>query len=307
MAIDQVQLSVIVCSYNRAQFIEQNLSHLLNQSADYERYEVVFVNNNSTDGTGDIAKEFQKHYGQLNLRYFNETNQGLSHARNRGIVEARAPYVAFIDDDAFANENYVTQCIEFFENHENALAIGGRIWPVYESGSAPNWMNPFMQTLVAAQDFGNQVKPFSKNKFPIGANMAFRKSVFEKVGMFDPDLGRKGDNLEGGEEKDLFKRIRKLNGEVLYCPTVSVEHFIPQFRVRTDYIKRMGIGIGRHERKRIVKAGFYAVAGKVVVELIKWCATIALSIGYLLRLKPSKAIMLLRFRWWVLLGLLKLK
>jgi len=178
---------------------------------------------------------------------------------------------------------------------------------MYESGNEPKWMSPYLLTLVAALDMGNEEKEFGSNKFPIGANIAFRREVFDKHGLFDVNLGRRGDNLEGGDEKEIIFRIRKNGAKVMYAPKVLVDHFIPNKRVQTEYIYRMGTGVGRHEKKRIAKIGFGEVVKKIGSELFKIGATVLLFFTYLAKAQPAKGYMLVRFRYWVILGLLGIR
>lgn len=302
--MNKPKLSIVVCTYNREIFIQKTLEHLLDQTANFNDYEVLFIDNNSPDRSAKICKDFQEKHPELHLRYFLETNQGHTFARNRGINEAKSELISFIDDDAFVRQDYVENMIAFFAQHSQAEAIGGKIIPLYESGSEPDWMSPYLLTLVAAIDLGEEPKPFAKNKFPIGANIAFRKTVFEKHGLFDVNLGRRGDNLEGGDEKEIIYRIRKAGAQVVYAPNVVVDHFIPQKRVEMDYIKRMGTGVGRHERKRIKKEGFKGILEKTAQETFKVGATLLLYFYYLLSGKPAKGKTLVNFRFWVLQGLI---
>ena len=302
--MNKPKLSIVVCTYNREVFIQKNLEHLLQQTAPKEDFEIIFVDNNSPDQSASICKEFQHKHPELNLHYFLELNQGHTHARNRGINEAQGEYISFIDDDAFVRQDYAENLIAFFNTHQDAEALGGKIIPVYESGNEPAWMTPYLLTLVAAIDLGNEAKEFSKNKFPIGANIAFRKEVFTKYGLFDTTLGRRGDNLEGGDEKEIIYRIRKAGAKVLYAPSVVVDHFIPQKRVEMDYIRRMGTGVGRHERKRIAKEGVIGFLNKFIQESVKVGATFMLYFYYLFIGAPSKGMTLVKFRYWVLQGLI---
>lgn len=302
--MNKPRLSIVVCTYNREVFIQKNLKHLLQQTAPKKDFEVLFVDNNSPDQSASICKDFQRNHPELNLHYFLELNQGHTHARNRGINEAQGEYISFIDDDAFVREDYAENLIAFFSKYQDAEALGGKIIPVYESGNEPPWMTPYLLTLVAAIDLGNEPKEFSKNKFPIGANIAFRKEVFKKYGLFDVNLGRRGDNLEGGDEKEIIYRIKKAGAKVMYAPSIVVDHFIPQKRVEMDYIRRMGTGVGRHERKRIAKEGLVGYVEKIMQEIIKVGATVVLFLYYLILVKPSKGITLVKFRYWVLQGLI---
>ena len=95
-----MKLSVIICTYNRERYIYNALKSIAEQDFPLSGYEIVLVNNNSTDNTENICKDFKRDYPQVDFRYFIETNQGLSYARNRGVKESSGDILIFVDDDA---------------------------------------------------------------------------------------------------------------------------------------------------------------------------------------------------------------
>ncbi len=299
-----IRLSVIVCTYNREKYIGECLRHLADQSMDFGHFEVVVVNNKSTDNTEKIILKSMKENPRVNFRYFVEERQGHTFARNRGVSESKGEILSFIDDDAFVCHGFCMEIDGFFERHADVAAIGGKIIPEYESGK-PKWMSKYLLPLVAALDRGDEINEFTGSKFPIGANMAFRKSVFDKYGLFDPELGRRGKGLEGGDEKEFFLRLKKGKEKIYYVPQVAVRHIIPPHRVQIDYVKGLAKGVGASERKRLSKSGWLEVLDKIVGETIKIVGTPLLSLKYLLLGENAKASMLIQFRIWVLMGYLK--
>ncbi len=297
------EISIIVCTYNREKYLKTCLDHLKNQTLSADQYEVIIINNNSTDRTENICLNFIQEYQVDNFRYFVEKQMGLSFARNRGIKESKAGVLSFIDDDAFAYPDFSKNVVTFFNQYAGVNAIGGKINPVFE-GEKPGWLSKHLMPLVSAQDLGTEIKQFSPNKFPIGANMSFRAEVFMNFGMFNVDLGRRGNELEGGEEKELFLKLKKTRQKIYYVPNVVVDHIIPQKRVEIDYIKRLAIGVGTSERKRIAEKGFLGVAKKIFEEVIKGLATLLLFVVFFFSLAYSKGLMLVKFRFWVLRGLI---
>lgn len=300
--MQQTKLSVIVCTFNRVKYIVECLLHLAKQTLDNDKYEVLVINNNSSDNTDPVVQDFIKKYPDTNFKYFIEKNQGHTFARNRGIFESNGEIVSFIDDDAFVSNDFCISILSFFEKRKDVSALGGRIIPVYEV-KEPKWMSNYLLPLVAALDKGDTEMAFKGSSFPIGANMAFIKTVFEKYGIFDVELGRRGGGLEGGDEKEMFFRLKKGHEKIYYVPQISVRHIIPEFRVERSYIKGLALGVGTSERKRLKKNGLKEVLAKIVSESIKTAGTLVLAIGFLLQAKhPSKAIMLIRFRYWVIKG-----
>ncbi|GAA5029012.1 hypothetical protein GCM10011506_16970 [Marivirga lumbricoides] len=295
-------VSVIVCTYNREKYLPDCLEHLSRQTAAKEYYEILIIDNKSSDNTPNIAGDFVRK-NDRNAYYFLEENQGHTYARNRGISEASGEILTFIDDDAFVGDNFIENIQNYFDTNPEVQALGGKIVPVYE-GKEPKWMSRYLLTLVSAIDMGSQPKQFSGNKFPIGANMSFRKHVFMRYGLFNTELGRRAEGLEGGDEKEMFLRMKKNNEVIHYVPSVTVDHIIPEKRTKKEYIRGLGIGVGSSERKRLRGAGLKQWSKKVWSELIKIAASIALFLAYCLRLKFNAALMLIKFRIWVIKGLL---
>ncbi len=294
-------ISVIVCTYNRAKYLKTCLEHLANQKSPADRYEIVIINNNSPDNSDAIIVEFINSHQNLNIVYHIEYNQGHTYARNAGITKSSGEILSFIDDDAFPDPNFIHE-IEIAFKDPKVMAIGGKIKPVYETGKKPVWMSKYLLPLVSALDMGNDIKPFKGTKHPIGANMAFKRAVFQKIGNFDVNLGRRGiDGLEGGDEKDLFFKLKEYNMLIQYHPKVFVEHIIGKNRTTENYVKGLAVGVGSSEKKRLK-------GGKLLLkwgdEMIKLGGSMILFVLYAIRLRFSAALMLIKFRFWVIKGLL---
>ncbi|HRE73130.1 MAG TPA: glycosyltransferase [Flavobacteriales bacterium] len=296
------RVSVIICTHNREMYLNRAMECVALQNADSSLFELIVVNNNSTDSTDSICKEFRARYTNLNFSYIIEMEQGLSHARNRGIKEAKGDLIVFLDDDAFAEPDFVKNLIAFYDLHPPVLSTGGKTVPLFEE-EKPAWMSRFLLPLVAAMDLGPEARLFPKGWYPIGANMSFRKAAVELIGNFDVLLGRKGKNLQGGEEKDFFNRLKSKGHEPWYLPTTEVRHIIPASRMSINYIRRQARGIGYSERVRTKSLGLFSYWGKCFSEKMKWIASIVLFLFYLITLRAQKAVFLLRFRFWVSQGL----
>lgn len=299
-----LELSVIVCTYNRQHYLQKALEHLTDQTTGYSSYEVIVIDNNSPDDTAKICRQYMDEHPELNIHYHKELQQGHSFARNRGIKESSGRYIAFIDDDAYVTKDYVANLIRHFDGHPDTVALGGKILPIYET-QEPVWMSKYLLPLVAALDMGETPKHFKGVKYPIGANMAFRRDSFEQYGLFDPGFGRKGDRLEGGDEKEVFLRLKRNKASILYVPTVVVHHIIPERRLQLDYIKGLAIGVGTTEKRRVSRLSLSSRFFKIFEEVYKMAGTVILSLLYCLSLQFAKAKMLIRFRFWVWQGLLK--
>lgn len=297
-----LKVSVIICTYNRVAYLPRTLEALASQTVPYQDFEILLIDNNSRDNTPEVCRDFQEKHPELNFRYLVESRQGLSFARNRGIDEAQSDVLIFIDDDAFATPNYLQNTIRFFESTPDAAAAGGRIYPLFES-KRPDWLPDILMSLMSVIDLGDQVCLFKK-KFPIGANMSFRRKTIQAYGNFNVKLGRRGDNLEGAEEKDLFLKIIAASEKVYYIPDAIVQHVIPEKRLSFDHFRRQAIGIGYSERVRSQEVSSLAYFKSLFRECLKWGVSWVMCLGYWLTLRFRKGWRLIIFRWYVSKGLL---
>ena len=254
----------------------------------------VVVNNNSTDDTIDVFARFAAENQAFNLRMVTETEQGLSAARNCGIRASVGDIVAIVDDDETLESSYIESYIEFFDSFPTAMAAGGAVRAVYE-GRRPRWMSHYTERMIANPlDLDVVVTLFPKNRVPAGGNMAFRREVFERVGLFNPRLGRNGQSLIGGEENDLFARLRGA-GELLYfVPNAAIYHHIPDAKLTDDYFDRLSYNVGRSKRLRAEADD--NLQALLADERRKRVVTYILALLYLLTFQLSKAQYLIRMR-----------
>lgn len=288
------KLSIVIATYNRAQSLLRTLSSVVLQTADAGLWECVVVDNNSTDDTQSLFADFAAQYNSFSLRMVNEPKQGLSNARNCGILTSEGEYIAIVDDDETLEESFVESYIDFFDSFPAAMAAGGAVKACYQSGR-PKWMSHFTEQMIANPiDLDIAVTLFPKDRVPAGGNMAFRREVFDRVGLFNPRLGRNGQSLIGGEENDLFARLRRA-GELLYfVPNAAIYHHIPDSKLTLDYFDRLSYNVGRSKRMRAEADG--TVAQLLGSERKKQFATYILAALYVLAFQPLKAKYLLRMR-----------
>lgn len=292
-----MKISVIICTYNREQFLPECFEHLKNQDAKAEDFEVLIVNNKSTDNTKQISQEFIKNHPELNIRYVEEHNAGLSFARNCGIENAQGDILCFIDDDGFAAPSYVTTVKSVASNpaYSKYVAFGGKVIPRYNPGKDPKWLTPYLEGLVSKLDMGESRIPFTK-KYPVGCNMVFRKEFFEEHGGFNTDLHTRSD------EKFVFDKLKKASLDILYIPELEVEHFMDDFRLEKEFIIRLSKIIGQSESIRLKNSGFPTRFMKVIEYIFKWGASLILALPYLFKGEPIKSKYLVMVRWNVLKG-----
>lgn len=215
------EISVVVCTYNREKMLPECLDSLANQRANKNLYEVIVVDNNSKDNTSKVANEFVTKYSNFKILF--EQNQGLSHARNLGLKEALADYVAYIDDDARAGEDWIEEALKIV-NEKQPDIFGGPVYPIFPDGK-PEW---FKEEYGTRGDMGQT--GWLKKGFLIGTNIVFKKSILEEYGGFDPALGMKGENLSYHEETRVVFRAFKENKKIYYSKELAVRDIIPDYK-----------------------------------------------------------------------------
>ena len=229
-----IRISLVVATYNRSAALVELLRSVAAQRLDPALWECVVVDNRSTDDTAARFEAFSREHPDLPLRRIYEPKQGLSHARNAGIAASRGEIVAIVDDDERINPDFLTAYVELFDSRPDAASAGGKVIPVYETGR-PHWMSLYTEKPIAnPTDWGGRVRPFPDGHIPAGGNMAFRRSALERCGLFNLDLGRIGDRLIGGEESDLFARLRRAGKPCYYTPGAVIEHIIPARKLTRD-------------------------------------------------------------------------
>lgn len=301
-----MRLSVIICTYNRERFLGDTLESVAAQPVPKNLVEIVVIDNNSTDSTPTLVQSFIDLHPDSKVVYVVEMNQGHTYARNRGIAESSGEILLFLDDDVLLDSNYFANLMRHYELDENLSASGGRVIVQYEH-QRPKWMSRYLEPMLGHHDFGTSKITYPSNRYPVGCSMAFRASTFKKTGVFNPDLGRRGTALGGNDEKDMLFRVREAGLTINYLPDVILKHRIDDRRLTPDYVTRQAIGVGQGERIRLAGTGFVGWIGKVAEESIKIGGTFVLSLLYFSKGKTSQAGMLIRFRYWVWLGLLGLK
>ncbi len=294
------KISLVICTYNRAQHLPQAFESIRNQTAAAQDWELVLVDNRSTDDTAAITKQFIAANPGLNVRYCYEANPGLSFARNRGVAEAAAPVISFVDDDVILSPDYIKEMAAFFEQYPQATGVGGKVIPRYESGSEPAWMSKYLNGFVGKVDFGPEIKKFdAAMKYPAGCNMTYTKDIIRKAGGFNNELTFRSD------DKYMFYRIAPLSNEIYYHPGAWLEHFIDAHRLTEDNFRKLFLKTGNEEKIRIRKeSGTVGLIKKGLEYIAKLGAATALYFLFILKGAAIKGRYLARAQWYTLKGFL---
>lgn len=300
----RIIVSVIIASYNREKFIVAALQSLYNQTADKSAFEVIVVDNNSTDNTTEVCNAYITAHQAMQTRYATELQQGASFARNTGAAMAKGSILFFMDDDAVAEPDLMEQTIAFHNNYSAINGWGGKITPHYIP-TVPVWMSHYVASLVGNFDYGAEIIPFAANKYPLESNMAVLVTAFKKVNGFNTALpGVKGTLRIGGEGKEFFFKIKALGSPIYYTPFMKVKHTVETEKLTPEYMYRVASGIGRGERIRVKQKSAIAVFLKFIEYLYKLAGAVAIGLFYCIQGKPKKFWPVVLFRIDALKGFL---
>jgi glycosyltransferase involved in cell wall biosynthesis len=260
-------ISAVVCTYNRADLLAGALQSLGEQTLPSSDYEVIVVDNNSSDHTLAVAEGFCRRHS--NIRYCLEPQQGLSHARNRGWQEARGEYVAYTDDDCKVPEQWLEVAKEVIERVSPGV-FGGPYY-AYCNTSKPRWL----KDTYFSRNFGDHPRFLSQSEYLSGNNIFFRRSLLRTLGGFDPKLGMAGQKIAYGEETALIQRIRTSMPDQLiyYEPKLYLYHLARTDKMTMRWIVLQPFHAGRYSYK-ILRGDLpkgtntFLLLGKTVVRLL---------------------------------------
>lgn len=235
-ASEMPDLSVVVCTHNRAPDVRRLLMSLAAQVAADGRTEVIVVDNASTDDTRATVHGL----AIAALRYVFEGRVGLCHARNAGWRQARAPIVAFVDDDAIVEAGWLAAVRAAFRDGGDSLGcVGGRIIPDWEA-PRPAWLADRAALVLTMLDWSPTARPIEEldREWLAGANIAFRREVLVATGGFHPALDRVGNRLLSSGDVFLEKQVQRLGYTLLYHPAMCVRHRVPPDRLTKAWFRR---------------------------------------------------------------------
>src|SRR5581483_1450548 len=238
-------ISVIICTYNRAESLKRTLESLAAVDAPGDlAWEIVVVDNHSGDATRAVVEDFAG-ASALRVRYVYESEQGLSRARNRGVRAAAGDILAFIDDDVTVDRAWLRALRDAFER-TGGLGVGGKIVPVWPFPK-PDWLTeqgPYrLMNVIVGFDLG--AAPRDLDRPPFGANMSFARRAFERYGVFRTDLGRVGASLICNEDTEFGARLLRAGEKLFYEPRALVYHPVERRRAEKRYFQSWYFNYGR--------------------------------------------------------------
>jgi len=248
-----MKYSIVIATYNRAADLRDTLDSLAGLRPS-DPWEVLVVDNNSTDGTRQVVEAAAARF-PAPLRYLFEREQGRSPALNAGISHAEGDIIVTTDDDVRVEADWLDRAAEGLERL-GCDYVGGRVLPIW-GGPRPAWLPNHggkHWAVIALLDYGEQPIEFGA-RVPLGVNMAFRRDAFERAGLLDPDTGRKAGTLLGQEVREWCIRARAAGLRGFYVPEMMVRHIIPASRLNKAYFRRWFYWRGKSRARLYARAG----------------------------------------------------
>ncbi len=261
MTATRPDITAIVCTRNRARLLDSCLASLLHQTLPKARYEILVIDNGSTDDTAAVCRRYEPD----GVRRVSEPVPGLSRARNTGWKAAQAPYVGYIDDDATACEDWLGAALEGFMRQPAPDWVGGPIYLQWETNE-PDWMNDELRGPLGYVYWGDSPRQLSPAEWLGGGNSFYSRAKLAELGGFDERLGRKDECLLSGEEIQLQKRIEHAGGFLFYAPSAAIRHNVPADRVRPSWFYKRYYwgGVSDVILRRTAPSGHTVVASRAV-------------------------------------------
>ena len=230
-------ISVAICTYNRADLLDQTLQHLRQLvAADTLKWELLIVDNNCSDHTQQVI---EKHRASLPIRALTEPRQGLSHARNCALDAAEGELLLWTDDDVLVEHNWLTAYAQAIGDYPDAGFFGGPVLPWF-AVTPPRWLEA--NFAVFAGSYAVRSAPpgtllLQDDAFlPFGANFGLRRSAIGDA-RFDTRLGRIGTQLISGEEVQFLTHLLQRGQSGIWIDNATVQHYIPADRISERYLR----------------------------------------------------------------------
>jgi GT2 family glycosyltransferase len=234
--LNRPRFSVVIATYNRAAELRQTLRSLQSLRAT-GGWELIVADNNSTDDTAAVVRAFAA-TAPVSVRYVHETVQGRSAALNAAIRASSGAIVITTDDDVRVDPDWLETAGDALDRLRCGY-IGGRVLPLW-GGDRPSWLSdrggPHW-AVIALLDYGDAPLEFTR-RMPLGVNMAFRREVFDTVGLWNVGIGRRAGTLLGQEVREWCIRARAQGIQGYYAPDLTLRHVIPPDRLSKRYFRR---------------------------------------------------------------------
>jgi glycosyltransferase involved in cell wall biosynthesis len=285
----QLDITTILCAWNGAETLATTLQSLAgSRLPDGLAWEVLVVHNNANNKARDVVEKFCRQYPQR-FRHLFEPTTGKSHALNSGIANARGEILAFVDEGLTVEPRWLQNLTAELGNGET-IGAGGRVLPE-PSFTPPSWLS-WQQwkhcggVLGAHFDLGDQ--PFDLDRPPHGANMAFRKSAFEKYGGFRLDLGPNPDGQVRNEVAEFGRRLLAAGERLRYEPMAVAYHSVPEATLSQQFFLSWWFDYGRASMRESVRPPNSSFPYDSVRLLWRAVAIPIMGLPWILAIRPHK-------------------
>lgn len=235
-------VSVIICTYNGASRLKPTLLHLERQVTTCQ-WELIIVNNNSTDETQTLAQSFHDRFRHIeNFRVITESKSGLTYARKCGLAHAGFRFALFVDDDNWLNSGFIQRMYEVFKENPRAALVGGRAEASSELVKLPDWIAPQLPALAVgaqAKHDGEVGQRFGKTLYGAGLGADLLKinpALPNFISLLDD---RKGKKLSFGGDTEMCWQALYAGYEIYYESDLAFFHFMPRARLTRKYIFKL--------------------------------------------------------------------
>ncbi len=272
-------ITVCICTFNRCDRLKPLVADLRKQTSSIP-FDILIINNNSTDQTEEVLQKLTEEDGIIPLRYVTESQQGISYARNRAITECLdTDFMLFIDDDEIPVQGLINAAADALIN-ENADCVGGRIEVCFEEMVRPQWLTDSLMGFLGEHDYGPQALWISDTSKPLWTgNIAYNMAIFKDNPSlrFDLRYNRKGEGIGGGEDVIMFEQLVDRKYRIRYRPEMIVQHYIDNWKIKRSYFFKLhfiaGISQGRYELEEYGKTIFgipIFLFNQAVKQTLKW-------------------------------------
>lgn len=229
-------MTIVIPTYNRAPMLADVLTDLMQQNAADVPFEVLVVDDGSTDETPQLLAQLMAESPGC-FRYVRQDNSGLNTARNRGASEANDELLVYLDDDVRLPPDFVNEMAAAFKRRPEAGAVAGRILLQMEA-EVPPWLEGSLRLYLSELDLGESEHLLPPPQYPRGACFGVRRRVIDDVGGFVPELDRRGTSLISSGEQEFFQRVHRAKVPIVYWPGATVRHRVPPERLTFAYFAR---------------------------------------------------------------------
>ncbi|MBE9033803.1 glycosyltransferase [aff. Roholtiella sp. LEGE 12411] len=236
-------VSILMPTHNRDWLLKKSLDSLTRIDVpSHITLELIVTANACTDSTLSLLADYQNKFPYI-LKYFHEIEPGANLARNRCLQEAEGEIIAMVDDDIQFDKGWLLGIVEAFENFSVDI-VGGRVLLLWEAIEPPHWLNHQLEILLSAYDLGNELVSIDLPG-PLTANLAFRRYVYEKLGLMHTSVQNKKIKIHRGDEIEYLIQAKKADFKAIYVPKALGYHWMHPNRINSDFFKFAGLGFGK--------------------------------------------------------------